>query len=248
MRLLVLGGTSEARALAGVLVDEPGIECVSSLAGRVREPRLPAGEVRVGGFGGVDGLATWLRDNGVDAVVDATHPFAARITANAAAATARVGTPLLVLRRPAWVPVAGDRWHPVPDLATAARTVPTLGERILLTIGRQGVDAFADAPGRYLIRAIDPPEGALPAETELLLDRGPFTVESEIALLRDHRIEVVVTKNSGGPLTEAKLVAARESGIPVVVVERPALPAGVPVVGAVTEASAWVHRVGAAQQ
>lgn len=247
MRLLVLGGTSEARALADALTDEPGIEVVSSLAGRVRQPTLPVGQVRIGGFGGVDGLADWLRGNGIDAVVDATHPFAARITANAADATERVGVPMLVLRRPAWVAEPGDRWHPVPDLAAAACTAPTLGKRVLLTIGRQGVGAFAEAPGWYLIRAIDPPEGALPAAAELLLARGPFTVEDETALMRDRRIDVVVTKNSGGPLTSAKLVAARELGLPVVMVTRTPIPSGVPVVAAVPDASAWV-RTRAAQQ
>ncbi|MFC4604492.1 cobalt-precorrin-6A reductase [Rhodococcus kronopolitis] len=238
-RVLVLGGTSEARALAAALAVEPAVDVVSSLAGRVREPVLPVGEVRIGGFGGVDGLSNWLRSNDIDAVVDATHPFAARITANAAAAADRVGVPLLVLRRPEWVAGPGDRWHPVADLAAAAREVPALGHRVFLTIGRQGVDAFADAPGRYLVRAIDPPEVAMPADATLLLDRGPFTVESEIALLREHRIEVVVTKNSGGALTSAKLDAARELGLPVVMVARTPLPKRVPSTANPDDAVAW---------
>lgn len=223
----MLGGTREARTLASRLDSEPGVEVISSLAGRVREPVLPVGQVRVGGFGGVDGLVHWLRDNGIDAVVDATHPFAARITANAAAATARIGVPLLVLRRPEWVPGPGDDWHVVPDLAVAAESVTELGERVFLTIGRQGVDAFADASGWFLIRAIDPPEVRMPERSELLLARGPFTVDDEAALMRRHRIDVLVTKNSGGALTAAKLAAARRVGVPVVMVARTPIPDGV---------------------
>ncbi|WP_420879603.1 cobalt-precorrin-6A reductase [Rhodococcus sp. (in: high G+C Gram-positive bacteria)] len=225
-RVLVLGGTSEARRLAARLDENPSVKAISSLAGRVREPVLPVGQVRVGGFGGVDGLAQWLRDNEIDAVVDATHPFAARITANAAAATARVGVPLLVLRRPAWAPEPGDDWHVVPELAAAAQAVAGLGERVFLTIGRQGVDAFADCAGWFLIRAIDPPDARMPDRAQLLLARGPFTVDDEVTLLKDHRIEVVVTKNSGGALTSAKLAAAREVGVPVVMVARTPIPEG----------------------
>ncbi|MFC9517003.1 cobalt-precorrin-6A reductase [Nocardiaceae bacterium NPDC056970] len=238
-RVLVLGGTGEARRLAALLDQDPFVEVTSSLAGRVREPVLPVGQVRIGGFGGVDGLAQWLRDNHVDAVVDATHPFAARITANAAAATARVGVPLLVLRRPEWAPGPGDRWHVVPDLAAAANAVNGLGERVFLTIGRQGVDAFADASGWFLIRAIDPPEVRIPERSELLLARGPFTVEDEVALLREHRIDVVVTKNSGGALTSAKLEAAREVGVPVVMVARTPIPEGVASTSDLDAAAAW---------
>ena len=242
-RVLVLGGTSEARRLAARLDPDPAVEVISSLAGRVREPVLPVGQVRIGGFGGVDGLTQWLRDNGIDAVVDATHPFAARITANAAAATARTGLPLLVLRREEWSAGAGDRWHIVPDLASAADTVPRLGERVFLTIGRQGVDAFADCPGWFLIRAIDPPEVPMPPRSELLLARGPFTVDDEIALMRDRGIDVLVTKNSGGALTAAKLAAARELAIPVVMVARTPIPAGVESTSDLEVAAAWVTQL-----
>ncbi|WP_137724255.1 cobalt-precorrin-6A reductase [Prescottella subtropica] len=240
-RVLILGGTREARTLAARLDADPAIDVVSSLAGRVREPVLPAGRVRIGGFGGVDGLAQWVRDNGIDAVVDATHPFAARITANAAAATRDVGVPLLVLRRPEWVAGPGDRWHVVPDLSAAAEAVSRLGERVFLTIGRQGVDAFAHCPGRFLIRAIDPPDGRLPADAEVLLARGPFTVADEITLMGEYGIDVVVTKNSGGALTSAKLEAARERGIPVVVVARTPIPDSVTSTSELDVALRWTH-------
>lgn len=244
LRVLVLGGTREARMLAARLDSDPAVEVTSSLAGRVREPVLPVGQVRIGGFGGVDGLEQWLRDNEIDAVVDATHPFAARITANAAAATERTGVPLLVLRRAEWSAGTGDRWHVVPDLTSAAAAVARLGERVFLTIGRQGVDAFAECPGRFLIRAIDPPSGAVPSDSEVLLARGPFTVDDEIALMREHRISVVVTKNSGGALTSAKLAAARELGVPVVMVARTPVPDGVASTPDLDAAATWVTRIG----
>ncbi|MGW6692957.1 cobalt-precorrin-6A reductase [Rhodococcus sp. NPDC054953] len=240
-RVLVLGGTSEGRAVAAELVGAPDVEVVSSLAGRVNDPRLPEGEVRVGGFGGVDGLTEWVRGNGIDAVVDATHPFAARITANAAAATQSLGVPLLVLRRPEWTPRPGDRWQVVPDLPTAAAALPGLGSRVFLTIGRQGVDAFAGSGGWFLIRAIDPPEVAVPPDSEILLARGPFTVSDEIDLMRQRRIEVVVTKNSGGALTSAKLEAARELGLPVVMVARTPIPAGIASTSDVAVAAEWAR-------
>lgn len=238
-RVLVLGGTSEGRALAATLVGAPDVRVVSSLAGRVKDPRLPDGEVRVGGFGGVGGLAEWLRGNDIDAVVDATHPFAARITANAAHACTATGVPLLVLRRPEWTPGPGDRWHTVPDLAAAAAVLPKSGSRVFLTIGRQGVDVFAGSGGWFLVRAIDPPEVAVPANSEILLARGPFTVDDEITVMREHRIEVVVTKNSGGPLTSAKLDAARALGLPVVMVARTPIPAGVESTSDVAAAARW---------
>ncbi|TQF68368.1 cobalt-precorrin-6A reductase [Rhodococcus spelaei] len=241
-RVLILGGTSDARAVAAALVDEPGVEVVSSLAGRVRDPRLPEGEVRVGGFGGVDGLREYLREHRIDAVVDATHPFAARITANAATAAERVGVPLLVLRRPEWSSAPGDLWTHVPSLAAAAAALPALGSRVLLTIGRQGVEVFATVDAEFWVRAIDPPDGAMPVGATLLLARGPFDVESERDLMRTNAIDVLVTKNSGGALTEAKLTAARELRVPVLMVDRPPLPAGSAVVTDVAAAAAWARR------
>ncbi|MCX5045815.1 cobalt-precorrin-6A reductase [Aldersonia sp. NBC_00410] len=240
-RVLILGGTREGRVLAEALVATPGVEVISSLAGRVRAPVLPAGEVRIGGFGGTDGLQKWLSDNVIDAIVDATHPFAAQITRNTAAAARAAGVPALVLHRPPWTAQPGDSWISVDSLAAAARAVPTHGVSAFLTIGRQGVEAFAGIDTvRFLIRAIDPPTGAVPARHELLLERGPFTVEHEIDLLRRHRIDVLVTKNSGGALTEAKLAAARTCGIRVVMIERPALPDGVLVVHTPADVQAWL--------
>lgn len=215
---------------------------MSSLAGRVRAPLLPEGKVRIGGFGGAEGLRAWLAANDVAAMVDATHPFAAAISANAADAARVSGVPLVHLRRPGWVEQKGDRWTRVPDLPSAATQVAALGERVFLTIGRQGVDAFAGLARQwFLIRAIDPPEGALPPRQELLLARGPFAVEDEARLLARHRIDVLVTKDSGGEQTEAKLAAARAAGIPVVVVDRPPLPEGARIVESAAQALDWLR-------
>ncbi|MFJ7249278.1 cobalt-precorrin-6A reductase [Kitasatospora sp. NPDC098652] len=241
--VLVLGGTTEGRALAAALDGRPGLRVTSSLAGRVARPRLPVGEVRIGGFGGPDGLADWLRTEAVDAVVDATHPFAAGMSHNAALAAAATGVPLLVLRRPGFAPVPGDRWHLVPSLTAAAELLPGLGRRVFLSSGRQGIAAFAHLDGlHFLARSVDPPEPPLPPSLQVLLDRGPFTLDGERALLREHRIDVVVTKDSGGTATAPKLTAARELGLPVVVVERPPVPAGLPVAPDVAGAVRWLER------
>ena len=223
MKALILGGTTEATALARLLSGHPRIDAAVSLAGRTKQPVLPPLPTRIGGFGGVDGLAAHLAGNGIRAVVDATHPFADRISANAAAACARTGVPLLVLTRKPWTPGEGDRWIGVPDMAAAAEALRPLGDSIFLTIGRQEVAVFEAVPDKsYLIRAVDPPEPEpkLP-RYRLILDRGPFTLEGECALLEEHRIDAIVSKNSGGTATEAKLEAARRRGIPVVMVERP---------------------------
>ncbi|AUG81150.1 Precorrin-6x reductase [Kitasatospora sp. MMS16-BH015] len=239
--VLVLGGTTEGRRLAAELVADPALRVTSSLAGRVAEPRLPAGEVRIGGFGGAAGLAAWLREQHVDALIDATHPFAETMSRNAALAAAEVHVPLLALRRPSWVPVPGDRWHSVGSLAEAAELLPGLGERIFLTTGRQGLAAFAHLDAlHFLARSVDAPEAPLPARLEVLLDRGPFTLDGERAVLREHRIEVLVTKDSGGAATAPKLTAARELGLPVVVVRRPTPPPGVPEAPDVPAAVHWL--------
>ncbi|MGC0364146.1 precorrin-6A/cobalt-precorrin-6A reductase [Rhodococcus sp. 27YEA15] len=220
------------------------IDVVTSLAGRVRDPRWPRGEVRVGGFGGADGLRQWLPENGIDAVLDATHPFAARISANAFDAARRAAIPYAMYRRPPWVEEPGDRWIRVQNLEQAADLLPQYGTRAFLTIGRQGVSAFGGVPGvRLLIRAIDPPPDPLPAGCELLLARGPFAVDDEIALMRDRRIEVLVTKDSGGDQTYAKIEAARRLALPVLVLARPPVPAGAPVVNAVDDAVHWLERI-----
>ena len=242
MTVLLLGGTAEARELAAAL-NGAGVPVISSLAGRVARPRLPVGEVRVGGFGGPAGLERWLAEHAIAAVVDATHPFAERISASAAAACASTHTPLLRLERPGWTASPGDDWRWVEDLTEAATAIAALGAaRVLLTTGRQGLAAFAHDDTRwYLIRCVDPPEVALPAHHEILLDRGPYTLDGELALIDAHRIDVVVTKDSGGPLTEAKLQAARARGLPVVVVGRPPR-RDVPTVRTVAEAVTWVTR------
>ncbi|MEU3013255.1 cobalt-precorrin-6A reductase [Nocardia asteroides] len=242
LRVLILGGTGEARELARIASGERGLDIVSSLAGRVTHPRLPVGPVRIGGFGGVEGLRTWLRENAIDAVVDATHPFAAQVSAHAATAADDLGIPALHLRRPEWVQRRGDLWTRVPDLAAAAEALSAHGEQVLLTIGRQGVRAFAGCTRqRFVIRSIDAPEGPMPPRHELLLARGPFTFDDELVLMSRHRVDVLVTKNSGGAQTEAKIAAARTAGLPVVMVDRPPLPAGAVSVGEVGAAVDWLH-------
>lgn len=242
MHVLILGGTTEARRLAAELTADPALRVTSSLAGRVAEPRLPRGQVRIGGFGGPEGLARWLREQQVDALIDATHPFAGTISFNAARAAADVHVPLLALRRPGWVAGPGDDWRPVGSLAEAADALPALGERVFLTTGRMGLAAFAHLEDKwFLVRSVDAPEPPMPARTEVLLDRGPFTVEGEAELLRRHRVDVLVTKDSGAAATAAKLVAARQAGIPVVVVRRPPVPEGVPVAADPAEAVRWLR-------
>jgi precorrin-6A/cobalt-precorrin-6A reductase len=242
-RVLVLGGTGEARDLAARLAGRPGLEVVSSLAGRTSEPRRPAGDLRVGGFGGAGGLADWLAAERIGAVVDATHPFAVAITEAAVTATTRLGVPLLVLRRPGWTAGPGDDWRRVPSLAAAAADLP--GRRVLLTVGRGDVAVFAaDRDRWFLIRSVETPAPPLPPRARVVTARGPFTVAGELALMRGHAIDVLVTRDSGGAATAAKLSAARELGVPVVMVDRPPLPPGPggPVVAAVSDAVAWLER------
>jgi precorrin-6A/cobalt-precorrin-6A reductase len=239
--MLLLGGTAEARALARAL---EGVRFTSSLAGRVARPRMPVGETRIGGFGGVDGLRAYLRDEGVTAVVDATHPFAAGISRNAASACAAEDVPLLRLARPGWSdhPDA-DRWHWVDSHEEAAALVPGLGSRPFLSIGRQGLAPFL-APLQHLpalVRVVDEPEVPLPSAWTLLHSRGPYDLESERGLLAEHEVDVLVTKDSGGSHTVAKLDVAAERGAAVVVVRRPATPEGVTSVSDVDAAEAWVR-------
>ncbi|MEV5311151.1 cobalt-precorrin-6A reductase [Streptomyces sp. NPDC052610] len=246
MHVLILGGTTEARRLAELLAAErlPGLRVTNSLAGRVAAPRLPPGEVRVGGFGGADGLAAWLCEHTVDALVDATHPFAGTISLNAARAAATAHVPLLALRRPGWVPVEGDVWHEVGSLEEAAAVLPALGRRVFLTTGRMGLAAFAGLDELwFLVRSVDAPEAPHPARMEVLLDRGPFSLAGERQVLSGHRIDVVVTKDSGGAATAPKLTAAREAGLPVVVVRRPPVPDGVPVAAGPAQAVRWIREL-----
>ncbi len=241
MSVLLLGGTAEARSLAELLIAD-GVPMVTSLAGAVTDSRLPPGEVRVGGFGGAPGLVAYLREHGVAAVVDATHPFAAQMTANAAAACAQVGVPLVRLSRPGWS--ARDdaaSWHWVDTIVDARRAAESLGARVFLAIGRQSLGEFVDwTDRRVLVRVVDAPEFEVPATWEVLRARGPFTLDEELDLLRSHDIDVLVSKDSGGP-TGAKLDAAAELGVAVVMVRRPALPEGVSVVTSAAEAAAWLR-------
>jgi precorrin-6A/cobalt-precorrin-6A reductase len=238
MRVLLLGGTGEGRRLAAMLAGSAGVEVISSLAGRTAEPVLPPGPIRIGSFGGAQGLAAWLADERIGAVIDATHPFASAITAAAVAASAGVGVPLLLLRRPCWTAGPGDDWRRVPSLQAAAADLP--GERVFLTVGRTGVAAFA-ADGRrwFLIRSVQVPAPPMPPRVRVLLARGPFAVADEVALMRRHAVDVLVTKDSGGEMTSAKLVAARELGLPVVMVDRPPFPA-TPAVATAEEAQVWL--------
>jgi precorrin-6A/cobalt-precorrin-6A reductase len=241
MRVLVLGGTSEARALAARL--HPDVDVISSLAGRVPDPALPVGAVRIGGFGGVDGLRRWLSEAGVDAVVDATHPYAVTITAHAAAVCGELKLSHLVLARPAWDP--GDAIIVGSDTEAAKTVAAERYSRVFLTTGRSGTTSFADIDAWFLIRAVTAPDAVtLPRRHQLVLSRGPYHYDDELALLRDHRIDALVTKNSGGVMTRPKLDAASALGVAVVMVDRPPLPPNVATVASVDDAAAWVRSTG----
>ena len=224
MRALILGGTREARDLAALLVGR-GDYVISSLAGRVKDPALPVGEVRIGGFGGPEGLTEWIREHSIDVLFDATHPFAEKISQSAATACATTGTPLIHLHRPAWEKQPGETWIEVSSMDEAAAESARFST-VLLTIGRQKLAHFAGCDStRFLIRCVDPPEVALPPQHDILLSLGPFTIDGEKDLIHSNGIEALVTKNSGGDLTHAKLEAARDLHIPVIIVQRPPLPA-----------------------
>lgn len=220
-RVLILGGTGDARLIAASLLAE-GHVVVTSLAGVTENPVLPPGEVRRGGFGGVAGLAAYLAAERIAAVVDATHPFAVQMSAQAHEACGRQQVPLLRFERPAWSAVAGDVWHEATTMTEAVQLLPS-GARVLVTIGRKEIAAFfarADISG--IARMIEAPPGEAPAGWEVLLERPPFTVESEAALMTRAGVTHLVTKNAGGASTEAKLVAARQMSLPVIMVGRPA--------------------------
>jgi precorrin-6A/cobalt-precorrin-6A reductase len=246
-RILILGGTTEARQLAERLAGRAELDVTVSLAGRVADIVAHPVPVRVGGFGGADGLAAWLRGEHVDLLIDATHPFADQMSKNAAGAALATGTPMLVLRRPAWTAVPGDRWQRVPDEAAAAAALGEAPRRVFLALGRQHVAAFAAAPQHfYLVRSIEPVADRVLPDAAYVEARGPFAAADERALMEAHGIDVVVARNSGGSAGYGKVAAARALSIPVVMIEPPDRPPG-DAAETVEDAVAWIdHRLASA--
>jgi precorrin-6A/cobalt-precorrin-6A reductase len=225
LKVLILGGTSEASALAALLAEDARFRPVLSLAGRTAAPVLPAIPWRIGGFGGVAGLTRYIADHSMQALVVATHPFAAQIRQNAVTAARRTKIPLLMIERPAWREQKSDRWTEVADMVQAAAALGRGPRRVLLTIGRKDLAPFAAAPWHdYVIRSVDAPPPEILPRAKIIAARGPFTLEDDRRLLHEERIEVIVTKNSGGTATQSKLLAAREIRIPVIMVARPPWP------------------------
>ncbi|MEP0960240.1 MAG: cobalt-precorrin-6A reductase [Roseobacter sp.] len=238
--VLILGGTSEATVLARKCADM-GISGIVSFAGRVDRPVRQPLPQRVGGFGGAPGLATYLADARITHVIDATHPFAAQMSRNAIAACELAGLPLGALTRPAWAQEQGDRWQNVPDIASAVRALERPAARVMLAVGRMHLAEFTPNPQHfYLLRLVDPPKTALPfPNTQAIISRGPFTHSDDLALMRDHEIDIVVSKNSGGTGAYAKITAARTLKLPVIMIERPQLPERT-MLGSPDEVLAWV--------
>jgi precorrin-6A/cobalt-precorrin-6A reductase len=240
-RILILGGTAEARQLAGRLAGRAGLDITLSLAGRTASPAAQPVPVRVGGFGGADGLAKYLVVERIDALIDATHPYANVISANAVEAARRSGVRLIALRRPPWIKVAGDRWTEVGDVREAVRAIGQTPRRVFVALGRNELAPFRDAPQHYyLIRSVDPIDPPLPLpHVGYVTGRGPFSEADDRALMAEHRIDVVVAKNSGGPATYGKIAAARVLGIDVVMLRRPAAPDAA-AVETIEDAIAWL--------
>ena len=241
-KLLILGGSSESASLARALASDQRFAATLSLAGRTQHPAGGSTPTRSGGFGGAEGLARYLALNRIDILVDATHPYAARMKRNAVEAAALAGVKLLAIRRPPWMPEPGDNWITVADLNDAAAALGDEPRRVLLTTGRKELAPFkAAAHHFYLLRSVDTPEpDVLPPRVKTISARGPFAYADEFELLRAHAIDVLVTKNSGGTATAAKLAAARALNLPVVMVERPAMPEA-PSVETVAEALDWLE-------
>jgi precorrin-6A/cobalt-precorrin-6A reductase len=240
-RILILGGTTEARQLAQRLAGRPDLAVTLSLAGRTVNPVAQPVPVRIGGFGGAEGLAAHLRAERIDALIDATHPYAAIIAANAARAALSTGVPLLALRRPPWVAVKGDRWIEAADASAAVQALGDAPRRVFLALGRNDIASFVQAPQHhYLVRSVDPVEPPLRVpQARYVTGRGPFGQADDRALLVAHGIEIVVCKNSGGDATYGKIAAARMLGLEVVMLRRPVLPAA-PTVETIEDALAWI--------
>jgi len=246
MRILILGGTMEARQLAERLAKRSDLTLTLTLAGRTSAPVLQPVPLRVGGFGGAQGLADYLLDQKIDVLLDATHPYAAAISMNAAAAAPRAGVALLALRRPGWTPIPGDRWIEVDDASAAVQALGNAPRRVFLALGRKEIEPFADAPQhRYLVRSVEAvvPPLRVPY-AEYITGRGPFAEADERAMLEKHCIDVIVAKNSGGPATYGKIAAARALSLPVIMLRRPSLPA-VEAVETVDDAVTWLDHVSA---
>jgi precorrin-6A/cobalt-precorrin-6A reductase len=241
IRALILGGTTEASRLARAMADA-GLQATLSYAGRTEAPAAQPVAVRIGGFGGAGGLAQWLQDHAISHIIDASHPFAAQISRNAITASAATGIPLIALERPAWQPGPGDNWQAVPDLAGAAARLAGPPQRIFLAIGRQNLGCFASMPQHhYLLRLVDPPVAPLPLpDCTVVIARGPFEPAQDRALLQRHRIGRIIAKNAGGAGAEAKLIAARELGLPVLMINRPPIAAR-ETVASVQEVMARLH-------
>ncbi|AFY91557.1 cobalt-precorrin-6A reductase [Chamaesiphon minutus] len=250
-RLVIVGGTGDALQLAkraillqrGFANDLPGLEVITTLAGRTREPNSISGSVRIGGFGGEAGLIDYLQTEKIDLIIDATHPFAAQISWHVANAATEVGMPRLMLVRPAWTRSPEDNWIEVESIEAAIAAIPASAERIFVTIGRQQLAPFANLTDRWcLMRSIDPPDPSIPLPPgKLLLDRGPFNLEAERQLFKEYQIQAIVSKNSGGDATYAKIIAARELSLPVVMVQRPIVPDG-ELVADVAGAIEWLQQ------
>ena len=245
-RILILGGTTEASALARLIAGDPGLSAILSLAGRTTAPAPQPLPMHVGGFGGIDGLIRWLEEEAIAAVVDATHPYAVRISANAIAACARLNLPIATMVRPAWTRRSGDRWTEVDSAAAAAALLATdvKPRRVFLSLGGLELSAFASAPQHdYLARLIEPPSSMiLPLSIRFVFERGPFGRAAEARLLEAQRIEMIVSKNSGGSATYAKIEAARGAGLPVILIRRPDKPHCIPMYTA-REALGWLQTI-----
>lgn len=229
-RILILGGTTEAAQLARAVERRRGLKVISSLAGRTRDPAPLPGATRSGGFGGIEGLIRFIRDEKIDVVIDATHPYAEQISRHAVVASRSTGVPLVRLERPPWPRQAGDRWALVDSVTEAARACPDYGRRAFLTVGGKELQAFANMDRMwFLVRLVDAPLEPLPLlHAQVVTGRGPFTAEDERKLLQQYRIDMIVAKNSGGDATYGKIAAARALGLPVILVRRPVPPFDLP--------------------